>query len=355
LGENTEGTLILYQIMKREFIEHGLPFVVVISEFFNHCDIELGKIKTNEIIEKIKSSKKVKKFINESLEFNQRLSPLDFINCINSSSSFFFSNQYELAYANSILLVTWNEEVGSIYDLSDDIYLNTTLFSILDDFKKKFKIQKIDFYESYNKKLFNIFIQNHSENAVKNYITLDLMMCEAIEKKIKTQLISNDNLNIINLEPNDWEFIGYNSTVGLNLHNRYSDEFLNITFPYELGSIIDVFEDENSITRFKIKITSAFFTRIQNLNENDADNLGYGIFEDDIEKIYEQDPAEDALLLLMRNDCLNKFGYRCLIENYWVLIFYFDLIEPDDALELKKLMDAEKAKRSVNWENLIAI
>lgn len=341
--------------MKREFIEHGLPFVFVISEFFNHCDIELGKLKTNEIIKKIKSSKKVKNFIIESLEFNQRLSPLDFINCINSSSSFLFSNQYELAYANSILIHMWNEEVGSIYDLSDDIYLNKTLFSILDIYKKKFKNQKTDFFENYSKKLFNIFIQFHSENLVKNSITLDLMMCEAIEKKIKTQFLSNDNLNAINIEPNEWEFIGYNSTVGVKLHNSYSNEFINITFPYELGSVIDVFGVGNSIARFKIKITSALFTRTQNLNENDAENLGYSIFEEEIEKIYEQDPSENALLLLMRDDCLKKFGYRCLVENNWILIFYFDLLEHDGDLEMKKLKDAEKAKRSVNWENLIPI
>ena len=66
--------------------------------------------------------------MSEATKINQTPVPIDFFNCINSSSSFFFSNGIEIAFANSLLLLKWNEEIGTIYELSDNGYLNETLF-----------------------------------------------------------------------------------------------------------------------------------------------------------------------------------------------------------------------------------
>lgn len=339
--------------MYNDIVLLSLDFKVVVSEFFKHSKAELGNRKINEIIEKINSSKRVVKFMNEAIKVNQTPNPIDFINCIKTSTSFIFSNSIEIAFANSLLLLKWNEEIGAIFDLSDNSYLNETLYFILDKCEKINDKKKLDFFENYKKNIYRIFLSLYGQNStseIKDSIIFNTMMCKAVEAELKTQFIVNDNLEAINFEPNEWEFISYNSIDGVKFKNLLINEYFNISFPYKLGNELDVYENENSSIKFRIKITSAFVIRLQSLSNDNAQDLGYSIYEKKIEEIFQQDPSEDSELLLLRNDCIADFGNRCLLKNEWAFIFEFNWVNSNDSL-----LKSQKALRNIDWNSLTQI
>lgn len=343
--------------MNNDIVLSSLDFKVVISEFFKHSKSELGNGKVNEIIEKINSSKRVVTFMNDEMKINQTPSPIDFFNCINSSTSFFFSDGIEIAFANSLLLLKWNEEIGTIYELSDDGYLNQTLFFILNKCEKIKNKKNSGFFENYKNNIYKIFLSIYGYNSkdeIKNNVILNTMMCKAIEAELKTQIIINDNLEAINFEPNEWEFISYNSIDGVKFKNVLLNEYYNVSFPYKLGDEIDVYENGKSSIKFRIKLTSAFIIRIQSLSNDNAQDLGYGIYEKEIEEIYQQDPSLDAELILLRKDCFEKFGSLCLLNNLWTFVFEFEYSKPSNS-EMSQLLKAEEASRNIDWDKLIQI
>lgn len=339
--------------MNNDIVLLNLDFKVVISEFIKHSKDELGNGKINEIVEKINSSKRVLKFMDEAMKISQTPSPIDYYNCINSSSSFYFSNGIEIAFANALLLLKWNEEIGTINDLSDDGYLNETLFFILNKCESIHKSKKSSFFVNYKNDIYKIFLSLYGHNStseIKDRIIFNTMLCKAVEAELKTQFIVNDNLEAINFEPNEWEFISYNSIDGVKFKNLLINEYFNISFPYKLGDEIDVYENDNSSIKFRIKLTSAFIIRLQSLSNDNAQDLGYSIYEKKIEEIFQQDPSEDAELLLLRNDCIADFGNRCLLKNEWAFIFEFNWVNSNDSL-----LKSQKALRNIDWNSLTQI
>jgi hypothetical protein len=343
--------------MNNDIVLLSLDFKVVVSEFFKHSKAELGNGKINEITEKINSSKRVIKFMSEATKINQTPVPIDFFNCINSSTSFFFSNEIEISFAISLLLLKWNEEIGTTYELSNDGFLNETFFFILNKCEVINNKKNLGFFENYKNNIYKIFLSiygHNSKDEIKNNVILNTMMCKAIEAELKTQFIVNDNLEAINFEPNQWEFISYNSIDGVKFKNVLLNEYFNVLFPYKLGDEIDVYENENSGIKFKIKLTSAFIIRLQSLNNDNAQDLGYSIYEKEIEEIYKQDPSADAELILLRENCFERFGSLCLNKNLWAFIFEFEYSKPNDS-KMEQLLKAEIAKRNIDWSKLIQI
>jgi len=117
--------------MSKETIILNIEHTDVLNEFLLFSAKEHGKVKMNEIIEKVNSSKKVARFLVEAKKANQRLGTDDYLSCIHASSSFFFSKAEHIAIAAVALLMRWDNEIGTPYGLSDDIYLNKTFFFII--------------------------------------------------------------------------------------------------------------------------------------------------------------------------------------------------------------------------------
>lgn len=104
----------------------------LLSEYISFATKELGTIKMNEIIKKLNKSNVVFKFIGEAKRLNTRLGTDDFVGCIHSSSSFFFSKAETISVASLSLLIKWNYEVGIPNGLSDNPFINKRIFSILE-------------------------------------------------------------------------------------------------------------------------------------------------------------------------------------------------------------------------------
>ena len=342
--------------MRKETIILNIEHREVLNVFLLYASTELGKIKMEEIIEKVNSSNKVARFLIEAEKINLRIGVDDYLSCIHASTSFFFSKAEHIAIAAVALLMKWESRIGTLYGLSDDIYLNKIFFLILEKCNKyKTHINsKPNFFEKFNDHIFNEVNKISNQNSLKvfkNEVLFDDMMCKAIKNGLKTQFIVDDNLDIINFEPDKWELIGFESTEAAILRNNLLNENIKIYFPYKLGETINVFNSSNTlIVDCKVRITSGYTMRLKELSETDAEKEGYGIYVDKIQELLSQDPSIDAKLGLLHDDCRRKFGYDCLVKNKWAFIFEFDYYDP-----LADLLKQEKALREVNWDDMIPI
>lgn len=348
--------------MSKEIIILSVDHRDILKEFLIFSASEFGNIKMNEIIEKINSSKKVARFLIEAKKVNERLGTDDYLSCIHSSSGFFFSKAEQIAIAAVTLLMKWDNEIGYPRGLSDDVYLNKTFFFILEkcDKLKTHINSEPNFFERFNQRivsLANIFIHENSPQVIKNEIEFDQLMCKAIKTDKKTQFLVDDNFSIINLEPNEWEFIGYELNFAAKFKNNFLNKNIKITLPYKLGEYINIINKTDKTLDCRIRLTSGYVTRLKDLTQSDAEREGYGIYKDKIDKILLQDPSEDAEYLLFQKDCRSKFGNRCLVKNQWAFVFEFDncVLDISSKVITQEMLNREIALKAIDFDDLIGI
>lgn len=137
---------------KTDIIE-TVPFLLSFRELVNFFEKQYGELKLKEIFEKVETSKKVNRFLRETFERRVRPGTDDYLTVIHSSTSFTFAKAETIFMASSILLHKWNDAIGQTLQTSDDYYLNSVFFSIL---------QKCDGYKTHISGASNFFTEYFS-------------------------------------------------------------------------------------------------------------------------------------------------------------------------------------------------
>lgn len=318
--------------MNRQTLILSLDHDLLFKEFILFATKELGTIKMNMIIKNVNSSVRVGKFLQEARRINLRLGTDDFLGCINSSSSFFFSKGETISIATISLLKKWDYEIGSPNGLSDDIYLNKVLFSILDkcDGLKTHMKSAPNFFERFNNHLIRIITLDIVKNNIpdiKTEITFDSILCGAIKNKDKTEFRVIDNLEGINFTPDEWKLNSYDKENGALFSNNFLGESILVQFPYKLGSNIKVINSSFPyLIEFQIKITSFYLQRLKEVNQTDACREGFGAYKDKVEELYLQYPSSDAEYCLFLENWIEEHRMT-LAMNGWLWVFEFKIDE----------------------------
>jgi hypothetical protein len=317
--------------MDRQTLIFGFNHEVVLKEFILFATRELGTIKMNEIIKKVNTSGKVSKFLLEARRINARLGSDDFLECIHASSSFTFSKAETISIAAITLLIKWNHEIGIPNDLSDDVYLNKRLFSILDKcegYKAHINSAPNFFERYYNQieKIFTLSVLDSTTSIVNTEIYFDTTLCDAIKSGVKKEFRVIDNLDGININPGLWTFKGSEQGRFAKLFNNSLEITRLIECPFQLKSIVKVYDNINpSKVHSEIKIRSCYLQKIKDVNDYDVRNEGYTEYHERINKLLEFDPTMDAELFFFRENWIEKIGREKFNDNIWLWVFVIEL------------------------------
>lgn len=326
--------------MRRETLILGIEHEELLKEFLLYASGNLGSIKMDEIIKKVNTSGVVSKFMYEAGRIDLRLGTDDFLACIHSSRSFFFSKAETISIATIVLLKKWNYQIGEPNGLSNDIYLNKIFFSILDKcdgFKVHLKSNP-NFFDRFNEHLIKNFTLknlNYYIPEIKTDISFDSIFCNAIKTKEKTEFRVNHNLLEINLLPDEWKIDSYDRLNGAYFLSNFLDEPVLVHFPYKPGSIINVYDSlYPSNVQFKIKIVSCYIQRLNKVNQTDAEKEGYGAYKEKIDKLFKKDPSLNAEYYLFIENWINEHG-GSLARNEWLWVFEFEIQETVKSIAIK--------------------
>lgn len=338
--------------MNRQLIILLLENDELVDQYLEFVSQELGRIKIESIVEKIKKSSTVQKFLVECSRMGIRPGTKDFINCINQMRGFFFSGQETISIASVMLLGYWNIIIGAPLQLSDNNYLNRMFFSILD------QCNNGKLHLNHRENLFERFF-NHLNQISKE--EFDQLMDMKTHEKVyfedifykyalrdeKTQFRVVENLEIINQIANNVELL--NDSKDEKKAVFYSSEIgqrFEITSPYIPGNkikVINVDSQENVLA----KVISCHVQRLDEITNLDAENEGYRNLLNRLEDLYETNPIAEISDLLI-ND-LSKRYHTNLFENPWLWVIDFKIINNHNSL------DTTTIARNVNWGELIAL
>ena len=311
-----------------------VPYSDLLKEFVSFYLTEYGKIKLTDISNKVHTSKKVQKFVIKASNLKIQLGTDDFVGAILSSMHFSIAKAETIAAASIVLLCKWEQDVGKPNGIADDIYLNKMFFNILDKCNR-FKTHisgSSNFFENFFLRLEEVL--NNSlqigttvdESSHEIFISFDSKMIEAIKMNIKTEFRITDNLDVVNLAPDEWKFTGWENEKGAILTNNQSNQNIIINFPYMLDAILKIKDLATAqVENLYIKIDSAAVRRIQNFDQYDAVKEGINIYKNEIKDIYAEDYAADAEVEIFKMNWRNKYGTRSLTKNYWVWVYGFNL------------------------------
>jgi hypothetical protein len=162
---------------------------------------EYGEAKSIEISKNVHNSNKVKDFINRASVAKIQPKVDDYLRAIHSILHFTFSKAETISVACTMLLCKWETDVGVPYGLSNDIYLNTIFFEILDkcDRHKTHISSEPNFFEKVHRKI-NPAIQEVEDTdredfdytiIKKEYLLNTLTLCNTEFKKISPLLEEN--------------------------------------------------------------------------------------------------------------------------------------------------------------------
>lgn len=320
--------------MVQEKIITTIDHKKLLNDFVQYALLQLGELKIKDISNKVNSSKKINDFLIEIRNYNGLLSTNDFVSCIHSSISFTFAKSETIAIASIFLLIKWENETSKPLSLSSQEYLNRTFFSILDkcDGFKLHINNSLNFFERFYKKIEDEFIEIpiNLDLEIKTEIHFDTLMCKAIKDYTKSEFRTIDNLEIINLMPNEWVLEKIDLNNGAQFKSNNLDETIVIPFPYKMGNKIIVRDKHSAFDpAFEIKLMTVELQRIRDVNQLDAINEGYSVYENRVDDILEKYYDADAELCLFEEDWANKYGDHCKAINQWIWVFGFYPIPVD--------------------------
>lgn len=348
--------ILKLKVMKKEALIFGIEHEFLLKEFISFATMEFGSLKMNEIIKNVNTSGKVAKFLFEAKRISLRLGSDDFLGCIHSSTRFVFSKAETISIAAIAILMKWNHDAGDPCFLSDEIYLNTIFFSILDKcdgFKTHVGSIPNFFERFYNhlERIVKLRVLKSNTPVVKTEISFDSVLCDAIRSGEKTEFRVNDNLEGINFEPDEWRFEGYDVEKGAKFFCAFLGEFILVEYPYRFRSIIKVFDVTNPlIVHSEIMITSFRIQRIRDVNQDDAKREGFGAYKEKIEELFIKDPSLDAELCLFQDDWIVKYGQGTFVNNGWLWIFEFKINQ-----EIQSGVQARATSSGLTAEGLKAL
>lgn len=114
-----------------EALKASASFNFIEESFYTFFVKEFGEINAKDIVKKLNGSKTALRFLSESSLRGVRPMAKNYIEVINSSTSFLFAKSEKIALAAILLLRRWCDDVGEKLGLSNDLYLNKVFFEIL--------------------------------------------------------------------------------------------------------------------------------------------------------------------------------------------------------------------------------
>jgi len=125
----------------------------LIEEFAQQYIIEYGQNKLNKIVELVKSSSRVKEFINHIVERNSKPDPESLQLLMNSHSSFMWAKEETLCMGALVVIVNWSGTIYSGYSQEKD-QQKTEVIARLIDHCSRLKYNQINnFFHRYYRRL----------------------------------------------------------------------------------------------------------------------------------------------------------------------------------------------------------
>lgn len=128
--------------------------------------------------------------------------------------------------------------------------------------------------------------------------------------------------------PGEWKFVSNNSTNGAIFYNSKLDQTYEVITPFSLGAIIGVFEATGIDKPFtRVSIKSFRIERIQQVDAVAAINEGFGVYKDELAKLFDDDPSISGELYLFKENWIAIHGHGSIAKNEWIWVFEFELIK----------------------------
>lgn len=316
---------------------------------FSYSSTELGRVKMEEIAKNVHSSGKVKRFLQKAGELNQVPGTGDFVGTIISSINFTFSKAEVLFVASIILLKKWDFEVGMPLGLADDQILNSRLFSILESCQaKKIKvnsqecfftrlIQKIEMIPFLKK------IELEQDHFTRDFtVYFDEVQCFALEIGTKRVFrMADKKLVVLNQFANQMVLESFSVSDGAVFRVSENLGSIKIRTPFFKNQILEVFNsDYNSDTGIRIRVLSVTLRRLKEIENDEAIDEGFDLYEGEIMRIKENDPSLEAEKILFQFLWRKKYRTSHL-QNDWLWECRFEICsgeaEEDSISLLEKL------------------
>lgn len=331
----------------------------LVDQYLEFASQELGRIKINSIVEKIKKSSTIQKFLINANNISTRPSAKDYLTCINSIRGFIFSNQETISIAAIFLVGLWNANIGAIWRLSDREYLNKMFFSILDNCNNgKLHINhQPNFFERFIDKI-NRESQEEIDRLMEmktfNNVFFDDVFFKAAKNGKKTEFRVIDNLDLINIIPNEVEYSSYNKDKkSVVFYSQKLNQNFEINSPYLVEGNIDIINKDTN-EKLKARINYFFLQRLADISNMNAEDEGY----EESNKSFDIDSTVEISDLLKAY--LAKKYHISLIENPWLWVINFEIISEDMSktsvnITEEKIKSLVELSREVDWSQLTAL
>lgn len=186
-------------------------------------------------------------------------------------------------------------------------------------------------------------------------IFLDKTLCDAILNEKKTTIRCIENLEYINTYSDGFSLKSIDIKQGAlfnivmkEIYDILDLDELRIEFPYKLGEKIGIIEKETNKHRFNLLLNSVFIQRFREIDNMDAINEGFSVYDAKIKKLEDKYPGCDAELILMQEHW-EKLYKNPIGKNIWTWVFgfKFDRININATASSKNLTD-EQIERLLN-------
>lgn len=186
-------------------------------------------------------------------------------------------------------------------------------------------------------------------------IFLDKALCDAILNEKKTTIRCIENLEYINTHSEGFSLKKIDIKQGALFNIVMKDicdilelDELKIEFPYKLGEKIRIIEKETNKHRFNLILNSVYIQRFREIDNRDAIDEGFSVYDAKIKDLEVKYPGCDAELILMQ-EYWEKLYNNPKGKNIWTWVFgfKFDGININATATSKNLTD-EQIERLLN-------
>lgn len=173
-----------------------------------------------------------------------------------------------------------------------------------------------------------------------------------MEKKTEFRVI--DNLDLINIIPNEVEYSSYNKDKkSVVFYSQKLNQNFEINSPYLVEGNIDIINKDTN-EKLKARINYFFLQRLADISNMNAEDEGY----EESNESFDIDSTVEISDLL-KADLAKKY-HISLIENPWLWVINFEIISEDMSktcvnITEEKIKSPAELAREVDWSQLIQL
>ena len=182
----------------------------------------------------------------------------------------------------------------------------------------------------------------------------DDVFFKAAKNGKKTEFRVIDNLDLINIIPNEVEYSSYNKDKkSVVFYSQKLNQNFEINCPYLVEGNIDIINKDTN-EKLKARINYFFLQRLADISNMNAEDEGY----EESNKSFDIDSTVEISDLLKAY--LAKKYHISLIENPWLWVINFEIISEDMSktcvnITEEKIKSPVELSREVDWSQLTAL